>query len=67
MDRLDVALELIKEAKAEKQRLIRFENDVRRDGWAKASYDWYGFQPHKSLINQNLKTARRLLLDEYVK
>ena len=79
MDRLDMAIALIKEAQEEKSRLIGFERDYEK-ALAKdeevLGYSWknrdevykaYGRTPHKSVINDNIKMARRILAGEYMK
>lgn len=74
MDRLSVALYLIEAAKLEKVRLKAYE--ARRDNIRQGPNYWdevialdreFYPVPKKSVINDNLKTARRLLLAEYIK
>lgn len=76
MDRLDVALALLQEAKEEKKRLEAMEKEIARipknldsgDYW-RLRYEIearYNPTPHKSVINDNIKTARRLLAREYM-
>lgn len=69
MDRLDMALELIREAQEEKKRLEAFNNEYSKaSGWDEISkvYNKYSPTPKKSVINDNLKMARRILKGEYV-
>ena len=72
MDRLDMAIALIQEAKAERKRLEAMQKEIDR---IPRGSDWrvryeiearYKPTPHKSVINDNLKTARRLLALEYM-
>ena len=75
MDRLDMAIALLQEAKAEKERLAEFEDElskVPRRPTCEADYEkrdrfWDKWPriPKKSVINDNIKMARRLLLGEY--
>lgn len=75
MDRLDMAIGLIREAKDEKKRLEDMEREIAKipkgtpDYWrARCDIESrYSPIPHKSVINDSLKTARRLLAREYVK
>lgn len=70
MDRLDMALELIREAQEEKKRLEAFNNEyAKASGWEEISklYDKYSPTPKKSVINDNLKMARRIIIGEYMK
>lgn len=73
MDRLDIALALIQEAKEERKRLEAMEKEIERI--PQGSLYWtrraeiesrYNPTPHKSVVNDNLKTARRLLAREYM-
>ena len=75
MDRLDIAIDLIREAREERKRLAKMETEIdlipmsAPDYW-KRRYDIeakYTPMPHKSVINDNLKIARRILLGEYEK
>ena len=69
MDRLDMALELIREAQEEKKRLEAFNKEYSKaSGWDEISkiYNKYSPTPKKSVINDNLKMARRILKGEYV-
>lgn len=72
MDRLDMAIALIQEAKEERKRLEAMEKEIAR---IPRGSDWrvqyeiesrYTPTPHKSVINDNLKMARRILLGEYM-
>lgn len=75
MDRLDMALILIQEAKGEKERLIEYEKDRSKiplygEPGRKEALDNFDIKwckkPRKSIVNDNLKMARRLLLGEYI-
>lgn len=79
MDRLDMVIALVEEAKEEKNRLEAFErdyDDARKkdeadtDHWSFANRYMvekaYSPIPHKSVVNDNLKMARRLLVAEYL-
>lgn len=73
MDRLDMALALIQEAKEERKRLEALKKEIDKlpyvDGyWTRRAEieARYKPTPHKSVINDNLKTARRLLALEYM-
>ncbi len=79
MDRLDMALALIQEAKEEKARLEAFTAEYNRaaeiDLRDPEKYSWVERQkvynkftptPHKSVVNDNLKMARRILAGEYM-
>lgn len=74
MDRLDLALALIQEAKQEKKRLNVMAADIAKipvddpDYWKKryAIESRYSPTPHKSVVNDNLKMARRILAGEYM-
>ena len=70
MDKLEVALELIRRAQHERKRLDSLNKELDRVG-----YKWvdrceiekkYAPLPHKSVINDSLKMARRLLKEEYI-
>ena len=76
MDRLDMVIELVQEAKEERKRLEAMEKEIQKlampitsDYWSRRAEieNRYKPTPRKSVINDNLKTARRLLLREYVK
>lgn len=76
MDRLEMAIELIREAIDEKKRLEAYDKDRLklpdyRDPNCREAlrkfHDKYPSSPKKSIINDNIKMARRLLLGEYVK
>lgn len=74
MDRLDMAIALIQEAKEERKRLEAMEKEIAkipgsgRDYWSMRMEieSRYNPTPHKSVVNDNLKTARRLLVREYM-
>ena len=76
MDRLEIALELIREAIDEKKRLEIYDKEYaklpkygdpnRREALNKF-YEKYPSSPKKSIINDNIKMARRFLLGEYKK
>lgn len=75
MDRLEMALELIREAQSEKQRLVKLDGEIKklrglegREYWEKRNEieARYSPLPRKSIVNDNLKVARRLLRYEYV-
>lgn len=73
MDRLDVVITLLQEAKEEKKRLEAMEKEIDKlpftDGYWNRRYEIearYKPTPHKSVINDNIKTARRLLAREYI-
>ena len=75
MDRLDMALILIQEAKEEKALLEKYEKDNSKlpgygePGYQEAVDDFYRKwpkAPHKSVVNDNLKMARRILAGEYM-
>ena len=73
MDRLDMAIALIQEAKEERKRLEAMKKEIAKiprgsDYW-NMRYDIerrYTPTPHKSVINDNLKMARRILIGEYM-
>lgn len=74
MDRLDVVIALLQEAKEEKKRLEAMEKEIAKIPKGLDDY-WrlrceiearYKPTPHKSVINDNIKTARRLLAREYI-
>ena len=76
MDRLEMAIELIREAIDEKKRLEAYDKEHSKlpkygdPNFREAIdkfYDKYPSPPKKSIINDNIKMARRLLLGEYVK
>lgn len=76
MDRLEMAIELIREAIDEKKRLEIYEKefsklpkfgDPNRGRAIDEFFAKYPSSPKKSIINDNIKMARRLLLGEYVK
>lgn len=79
MDRLDIAIYLINDAKKEKERLSLVKQKVEEaEEKAKIAkdkgmsncwwYDYYEFknnEPKKNKIKENLKIARRLLMEEF--
>lgn len=72
MDRLKVAIALIQEAEEEKKRLEAMTKEIDKipqgsDYWRKRFEveNRYRPIPRKSVIKDNLKTARRLLAREY--
>ena len=77
MDRLDIAIELIVEAQEERNRLIGFERDYNEaltkdneiHSWENRNkvYQAYSPTPKKSVVNDNLKMARRIIIGEYMK
>lgn len=75
MDRLDMAISLIQEAKEEKALLEKYEKDYSKlPGYGEPGYreavnnffNKYPKSPHKSVVNDNLKMVRRILVGEYV-
>ena len=76
MDRLDIAIALLEEAKEEKKRLEAMQKEIARIPknldvgvyWRlrREIDERYNPTPHKSVINDNIKTARRLLAREYI-
>ena len=76
MDRLEMAIELIREAIAEKKRFEAYEKDraklpsYKNPKYREAVnefYKKYPTSPKKSIVNENIKMTRRLLLGEYMK
>ena len=74
MDKLDIALELIRRAQQERNR-INALNKMLDDARKKPGYNWqvrleieskFGALPHKSVVNDSLKMARRILKEEYI-
>lgn len=74
MDKLDLALELVRIAKNERNRLDAYNKEIKAF-YASGSRSWeeryrieqrYSPTPHKSVINDSLKLARRMLAEEYV-
>lgn len=70
MDKLDIALELIRRAQQERKRLEAYKKEIDKVG-----YNWqersrielrYTPLPRKSVINDSLRMARRILIEEYV-
>lgn len=79
MNRLDMAIALIQEAKEEKVKLEAFTaeynlaaeidlGDPEKYSYAERQkvYNKFTPTPHKSIVNDNLKMARRLLAGEYM-
>ena len=80
MDKLQMAINLLQEAQEEKERLKEYEldhavlgtsmtNEEHHEAFCKFYEKWHGRHskpPKKQHINDNIKMARRLLLDEYV-
>lgn len=74
MDRLDMAIALLQEAKEEKERLAQYNKEYSKlSFYGSPDYDpeenrrfWKKWSrvPKKSVINDNIKMARRLLLGE---
>lgn len=76
MDRLSMAIALIQEAQEEKKRLAEYHAALEKvpsydhpDYWKALNkvYEKFNPTPKKSVINDNLKMARRLLIAEYVR
>lgn len=72
MDRLEMVISLIEEAKVERDRLIAYEKALKKIGykWCPERYEIekkFSPTPRKSIVNDNLKIARRILLGEYLK
>lgn len=75
MDRLDIAISLIREAQGEAARIRMMNRDIEKlKGLDDENYfkirreieKKYYPLPHKSIVNDNLKLARRILKDEYL-
>lgn len=75
MDRLDMAISLIQEAKSERENLKIYDKEHEKlPKWGDPGYweAWSKFvrrfprAPKKSVVNDNLKMARRILLGEYM-
>lgn len=75
MDRLEIAIELIRDAMREKARIRRLDKEIEnlRGLELEGSEYWdkryqiekkYSPLPHKATVNDNLKVARRILNDE---
>lgn len=69
MDNFDMAIALIKEAQEEKRKLDAYlKARVGSSRWNDEDWDVffrkYPKEPHRSVINDNIKLARRLLLKE---
>ena len=79
MDRLEMAIELINEVRLERDRLEDYKREYREAFEKDSTYPGYTFKnrfevmdkysplPKKSVINDYLKMARRILLGEYMK
>lgn len=74
MDKLDLALELVRIAKVERERLDAYNKEM-KNFYASESRSWeernrieqrYSPTPRKAVINDSLKMARRMLAEEYV-
>lgn len=72
MDNFDMAVALIKEAQEEKRKHEERHKAYMNVLNSPAPRDWGTFYhdhpetPHKSIVNDNIKLARRLLLKEYM-
>lgn len=72
MDNFDMAVVLIKEAQEEKRRYEAHHKAYMAVLDSPAPRDWQTFYrehpetPRKSIVNDNIKLARRLLLKEYM-
>ena len=69
MDKLEMAMELIRRAQEEKRRMEAMRKELNAVGW-----DWakrneiaarYSPTPARAFINDSLKMARRLLVEAY--
>lgn len=72
MDSFDMAMALIKEAKEEKRRYEAYHKAYMAVLDSHEPRNWQTFYrehpetPRKSIVNDNIKLARRLLLKEYM-
>ena len=72
MDNFDMAVALIKEAQEEKRKYEEHHKAYMAVLDSPAPRDWGTFYhehpetPHKSIVNDNIKLARRLLMKEYM-
>lgn len=72
MDNFDMVLLLIKEAQQEKHKYEEHHKAYMAVLNSDGPRDWQMFYhnhpetPHKSIVNDNIKMARRLLLKEYM-
>lgn len=72
MDNFDMAVALIKEAQEQKRKCEEY-HEARSATLNSDQKDWQKFYrehpatPKKSIVNDNIKLARRLLLKEYVR
>lgn len=73
MDNFDMAMALIKEAQEEKRKYEAHHKEYMAVLNSPVPRDWETFYhehpetPHKSIVNDNIKLARRLLLKEYMR
>lgn len=78
MNRLDIAIALLEEARDERDRLEKMNREIdklrakqleRAEYWTAQNMIDKSYQPipHKAHINENIKVARRILLGEYMK
>lgn len=74
MNKLEIALELVRRANEERKRLDAYNKELSKF-YASGSRSWedrnkieakYYPTPRKSVINDSLRMARRLLIEEYV-
>lgn len=73
MDNLELAREMINRAIEEKKKLLKVEADIEKlndqentNGYWKNRWDiesQFGRIPRRSVVNENIKIARRLLLE----
>lgn len=75
MDRLDIAISLIREAQGEAARIRELNKRIEKLRGLDGSAYWdkryeiekeFSPLPHKATVNDNLKVARRILKDEYL-
>lgn len=75
MDRLNMAIALLEEAKKEKENLEIYNRELKKIPRYGEPGHWEAYDrlltkfprtPKKSVINDNIKMARRLLLGEYM-
>lgn len=71
MDNFDMAMALIKEAQEEKRKLKVYQEELEKlDRWNNvahaAFFRKWPTSPKKSVVNDNIKLARRLLMKEYM-
>lgn len=74
MDKLEIAIELIRRAQQERKRLDAYNKELEKY-YASGSRSWeerskielkYSPTPRKSIVNDSLRMARRMLAEEYV-